>query len=376
MQEEYNFHYVNRLVEMSNRFHRIINFNPKYFNLQNSISEVIERHNDFSKIIAEIHEHAINTRILCHPLVFKLLHMFIDCKKSSGTDIEKQFYTKLSQKGDAAMIFRIFQKRPVVFYTEVDSYMLQSGETGYGGFDDIPRNTSGEFVLENLISYDEMQISALMSVSVPTHFINAGGRRNRGLYVNPEKGNYIPKGIYVGSVGARFEVPKRMEWQHMIVSASQNRLGNGYGKKKSDTNALLNLWEEFYGQLIPNRTDFHFPTYKEVTDLKTSDPQVFRSRYIVLNIVDTESPTLPMYLDKEIYKARMRVTIEPFLMDANQRAKEERKQAYVVAVGLGLGVWRVHECQTELLLQAYRLELTTSISFMLFSCNLVETILF
>jgi len=357
MQEEYNFHYVNRLVEMSNRFHRIINFNPKYFNLQNSISEVIERHNDFSKIIAEIHEHAINTRILCHPLVFKLLHMFIDCKKSSGTDIEKQFYTKLSQKGDAAMIFRIFQKRPVVFYTEVDSYMLQSGETGYGGFDDIPRNTSGEFVLENLISYDEMQISALMSVSVPTHFINAGGRRNRGLYVNPGQGNnYVPKGIYVGSVGARFEVPKRMEWQHMIVSASQNRLGNGYGKKKSDTNALLNLWEEFYGQLIPNRTDFHFPTYKEVTDLKTSDPQVFRSRYIVLNIVDTESPTLPMYLDKEIYKARMRVTIEPFLLDANQRAQDEGKQAYVVAVGLGLGVWRVHDCQTELLLEAYRFE--------------------
>eukprot|EP01042_Synura_sphagnicola_P008977 gene8977-11519_t len=61
-----------------------------------------------------------------------------------------------------------------------------------------------------------------------------------------------------------------------------------------------------------------------------------------------------MFLDKEIYKARMRVTIEPFLLDANQRAKEERKQAYVVAVGLGLGVWRVHECQTELLLEAYR----------------------
>eukprot|EP01042_Synura_sphagnicola_P008343 gene8343-10694_t len=50
----------------------------------------------------------------------------------------------------------------------------------------------------------------------------------------------------------------------------------------------------------------------------------------------------------------MRVTIEPFLLDANQRAKEEGKQAYVVAVGLGLGVWRVHDCQTELLLEAYR----------------------
>ena len=40
--------------------------------------------------------------------------------------------------------------------------------------------------------------------------------------------------------------------------------------------------------------------------------------------------------------------IEPFLIDANKRAKEANKQAYVHAVGLGLGVWMVHHRQVML----------------------------
>ena len=37
--------------------------------------------------------------------------------------------------------------------------------------------------------------------------------------------------------------------------------------------------------------------------------------------------------------------IEPFLIDANERAAKANKRAYVHAVGLGLGVWMVHQRQ-------------------------------
>ena len=72
MVDEYTDRYVNGLIERSSKFDKDINFNRKYLNLENSISDVIKkRNNENSKIKAEIHEHAINTRILCHPLVFK-----------------------------------------------------------------------------------------------------------------------------------------------------------------------------------------------------------------------------------------------------------------------------------------------------------------
>ena len=63
------------------------------------------------------------------------------------------------------------------------------------------------------ISYDEMLISALFSVAVPTYFINSGSRRNEGIR-NMNFDEYRTYGVYIGSVGCRFERPGLMEWQH------------------------------------------------------------------------------------------------------------------------------------------------------------------
>lgn len=59
-----------------------------------------------------------------------------------------------------------------------------------------------------------------------------------------------------------------------------------------------------------------------------------------------------------MYKRRIRISVDILLSEANARAKEAQKSAYVVIVGLGLGVWAKNripqskafvECFTEAL---------------------------
>lgn len=42
-----------------------------------------------------------------------------------------------------------------------------------------------------------------------------------------------------------------------------------------------------------------------------------------------------------VYKARVRLTIETLLLEADDRAAQAGRQAYVHLIGLGLGVWAV-----------------------------------
>ena len=51
---------------------------------------------------------------------------------------------------------------------------------GSGGFEAIGTDGEQELKLADLQSYDEMQLSALLSVSVPTLFMNKGDRDNFG----------------------------------------------------------------------------------------------------------------------------------------------------------------------------------------------------
>ena len=58
-------------------------------------------------------------------------------------------------------------------------------------------------------------------------------------------------------------------------------------------------------------------------------------------------------LNVALYKRRMRLSIEPFLLDADRLAADAGKRAYVHIVGLGLGVWMVHGVQARLMLEVY-----------------------
>lgn len=274
----------------------------------------------------EVVEHAQGTRPILHNKTVRLMEEFLKYKTTNGSQKEKDLYAKMTVP---EFITRLLCKRPLAFFGGNDHCLLRDGETqGLSGFDVIGTDAddgTGALTLGEYLSYDEIQIAALVGMSVPTHFINDGSRFNMGML--GQDGQYEKKGVYVGLVGARFERPELMEYQHMFVTEAQNTVKNGYG---NPDNAKFKHWTEFYD------ID-HFPTCEEVE--KNS-----------LNFALTSHG----YLNLEVYKKRLQMVIEPFLFDANHRAKEKGKMAYVHAVGLGLGVWAVDECaQAFVMLNVY-----------------------
>jgi len=282
----------------------------------------------------EVLEHAKNTRPIIHEKTMQLISDFLDLKKQHGSDIEKRLYEGINEK---TFIDRLLTKRPLMFMTEKDSFLLPNRKAGSGGFESIGTDREqNPLMLKDYLSYDEMAIAALLGVSVPTHFINNGNRNNLGK--KDLTASYQEKGVYTGLVGARFEKPGLMEWKHMIITSIQNTEENGYGDsfgKHSDFQSkLLAVWGKFYGHRLPS--------FEEAQ----------------ADCTESYIPIGNDYLNKTIYKERMRMSIEPFLMDANQRGIEQGKNVYVHAVGLGLGVWQKTPEQAKLLIEVYAETLT------------------
>ena len=51
----------------------------------------------------------------------------------------------------------------------------------------------------------------------------------------------------------------------------------------------------------------------------------------------------PAFLNMDAFRRRVRLVAEPFLLDANARARAAGATAYCHVVGLGLGVWALHQ---------------------------------
>lgn len=274
----------------------------------------------------EVEQHAAGVRPILHARVAALLDAYLAIKRQLGTPIEREVYADLDRTG---LVTRLLQRRPLAFLNASDSYLLRDGTRSHGGFEAIGTDAEQPpLTLATLNSYDDMQLSALLGVSVPTHFINCGSRDNCGIRGKP--GSFEPKGIYVGLVGARFERPERMEWAHVRVTPEQNRPERGYGAQADPDAAatrLLRAWAVCYGL-------DHLPSYAEAE----ADAS---GRFL--------SDRRGQLFDTHTYRQRMRMVIEPFLLDANDRARAAGTRAYVHTVGLGLGVWQVDRRQAQLL---------------------------
>ncbi len=313
---------LDQLIHNARRFPTVVPFPTS----DNRIESILAR--DPTKA-DEIVAFANDTHPIMHHKVQALITDFLNFKQTHGNEIERDVYDTMDVN---AFIDRLLTNRPLVFMRKDDTFIIKEGFIGNGGFEQIGTPLEQEpVVLKNYLSYEEMQISALLGVSVPTHFINDGDRLNKGVLGKP--GSYEEKGVYVGLVGARFEKPGLMEWQHMIITPEQNTTANGYGiapNTDAPINQKLAMWSKLYGET--------FPTFEEAQNDHTG-------KYIP--IADNT------FLNASVYKERMRLVLEPFLLDANQRARAAGKQAYIHAVGLGLGEWQKTPQQAHLMLEVY-----------------------
>ena len=294
--------------------------------------EIPTRANRLSELRArarEVEEHAAGVRPVLHGEVVPLIRAFLEIKRELGSPAEQAVYAGLDEVG---FVSRLLSKRPLAFLNAFDRYLLRDGTSGIGGFELVGgRYERHPLTLADLLSYDEVAISALLGVSVPTHFINAGSRNNRA--VPGEPGSFEPRGIYVGLVGARFEKPERMEWQHVRVTPEQNTPAKGYGPDAdpaAPATRLSRAWAAFYGRE-------HLPSYAEAA-------------------ADSSGRYLPLgdgLFDTELYTHRIRASVEVFLREADRRAAAAGQRAYAHAVGLGLGVWQIHPRQLGLTMEVY-----------------------
>jgi len=280
--------------------------------------------------------HAKYTWPIVHPRVEALVDQFLTHKQANGTSVEKDVYASMTVRD---MYTRFFEKRPLMFMTAVDAYLLRDGQkAGQGGFDSIGTNSERwPLKLIQYQSYPEMEISALLGISTSTQFINNGARNNVG---HPgSKGSFESEGVILGVVGARFERVDHMEWRHMIVTQSQNTESKGYGK---DGDAMLKSWAQVYG------VD-SFPTYEEALAHRGKNRE---SRFAEGSGAKGQLKK-GQFFDKAMYKARCEITAELTLAEANERAKTRNRKAFVHLVGLGLGVWKLHDSQQPIQANSY-----------------------
>ena len=281
--------------------------------------------------------HATGTRPVLHARALPLLKAFLEHKAHSthASKLERSFYAEMKVSD---LITRLLSKRPLVFYTSGDVYMMKDGASGAGGFEAVGTEAEAEpLLLQRTLSYDEMALSAMIAMSVPTHFINAGSRGNCGSAGGGDP--FVPRGVYIGQVGARFERRGVMDWATHIV-ASRPMAG------RTRDEAYLNAWAKFYGIDA-------FPQYEEArAEYEASLAASAPCRYVVLK--RGFSPD-PIFFDTRVFRARCRIIAETFLCEANARASAERTpiKAACHVVGVGLGVWQVDTSQAQIYVDAF-----------------------
>ena len=258
-----------------------------------------------------VRQDAEATRIIIHPRFPQLVQDFLDAKRSNGSKTEKTLYAPMTWRDETT---RLIEKRPLMFVGSSDTTMLRDGSfigretTDRKEWDRVGTEVEGEngyLQLTEYLSYDEIMLGSLIGVSGPSHFINDGNRYNSGQPGEP--GTYEPRGVIVGLVGARFERKNRMDWNFCIPDDGER-----------------------WGEKLPGPIRSAYGTFFNVEDAINSEA-IF--------------PT--------IYKARIEITADVFLLEANSRAAEAGRKAHAYVVGLGLGVWQRNSGQPALYMEAW-----------------------
>ncbi|KAI0449973.1 hypothetical protein F5B21DRAFT_492626 [Xylaria acuta] len=247
-----------------------------------------------------------STRIVVHGRFPRLVRRFLAHKRRHGSGAERALYhagwTWQQQ------VARLVEKRALVFLGRDDFTVLRSGKQIGGAYREWDRvgteeeeRSNRHLFLGDYLSYDEIMLSSLIGVSSPSFFINDGRRDNMG---RPDRtGEFEPRGVIVGLVGARFERDDRMDSAYVLKSFRDAR----------QHPELRDIFFEFFGRRKNPAVNF----------------------------------------DADMYKARIRITADILFVEASRRARDVGKKAYVYVVGLGLGVWAVDPNQTQLYVQAF-----------------------
>lgn len=261
---------------------------------------------------AVVEHDADGTRIVVHSHFPQLVQAFLEHKRTHGSKTERQFYSSSTTKTWQDEIARLIAKRPLVFMGSSDFTVLRDGSEVRGDattkWDSVGSDREGrQLQLDEYLSYDEIMLGSLIGVSGHSYFINDGSRFNQGKSGAP--GTFEHRGIIIGLVGARYERDDRMDSIFVLPPVEKPKMHP----------ELRQTFMDFFGRL----------------GSESIGRATARS------------------FDVATYKARMRITIDILLLEADSRAKEAARKAHTYVVGLGLGVWQHGQRQAEYYIDSF-----------------------
>ncbi|KAF2436335.1 hypothetical protein EJ08DRAFT_728871 [Tothia fuscella] len=282
--------------------------NPLHFlNLRNLPASFPTANNRITNFDPEVvASDALHTNIVLHPRLPNLFTAFLAHKREHGSVYEKELYASPDTFTWRTLATRLIEKRPLAFVGASDSTVLRNGQSLRDSREWDRNGTSQQdrnevLTLKKYLSYDEIMLSSLIAVSGPTYFINKGDRYNGAELAR--KGTFEERGIIVGVVGARFERRDKMDSLFVLEDFPSS----------TQHPKLTNIFLEFFGGRDPSSPRF----------------------------------------DVGIFKSRIQITAETLLLEANDRAEQHSKTAFVHVVGLGLGVWQIHPTQPQWYIEVF-----------------------
>ncbi|KAM8719180.1 hypothetical protein ACLKA7_011829 [Drosophila subpalustris] len=274
-----------------------------------------------------IREQIASAYPIIHECTLFLYLNFLEHKRKFGNSKELNVYKNLSLSD---FVQRLLDKRCVYFFGGNDVYRLMDGSTGQEGFERIGSDKEeSPLLLQNVLSYDEVKLSALLQVSTHSEFINDGSRSNAGR-VEQDKSKIETEGVIMGLIGARFERDQVMECEDILITKEQNTKARGYGSTDAGSRDqdYRRIWREFYQE----PKDFCYADIKE------------NKRFLSLGNA---------MFDNVVMSKRYAISFDTLLLEAEARAAAAGKPAYIHVVGIGLGVWKITERQEEIFFETF-----------------------
>lgn len=280
----------------------------------NTLETIVAKSADKATTKQWIMQQAGNAKIILDVRTLNLAQGFLSHKQENGNEIEKAVYKGMSLD---AFINRLIQKRPLAFLGNSDFTRLRTKAhqailpSGNAQWRLVGKPGEREpLVLCEYLSYEEMEIAALLSISVPTFFINKGERTNAG---GPgAKGTFIDEGIYVGAVGARFEIPDLMESKYLLIP-----------KGVRPPPILFEGWRTLY----------------DLSKIRPDDTYLL--------VPKDSTPYHDGHLNHAPYRIRMELSYRPFILHAQAEGERLNQQMILRVVGLGTGVWAINKVEQD-----------------------------
>ncbi|XP_004530560.2 uncharacterized protein LOC101459665 [Ceratitis capitata] len=294
------------------------------------MSQPKERYVEISKQIG-------STYPLIHERVVGLYLAYLEYKCKYGTELERAIYHDMTLTG---LVQRLLEKRCVAFVGPLDDYVLLNGRKTLANFFDVGTvDEKPPLLLKDVLSYDEIKLSAFLSISSHTEFLNNGRRFNCGI-IEEDKSKIEISGVIIGIIGGRFEVENVMEWEDIVITPNQNTKERGYGyttkaakKSKNPKVHYRQLWRTFYEE-----EDI---LYEKVENTPTT------TRFYKFDVTR-------YFFDNLLMKKRYAITFDTLLHEAEARGVAAGKQIYLHVVGIGLGAWRIAPYQKKIFLKTFK----------------------